>query len=746
MRKQLLLLFAVLATVQVSTAQDRVAPQQKNKAAAQQFQRNYHQVQPAAILWNSDFSNPADWVISNQAGNSDNWVIGTTGPTGTFAIPAILSTTAANGFALFDSDLLCSGNQIADLTMANSVDCSAEPIVMLTFEQFYRRYDDSCIVFVSTDNTNWTAFPVNSTLANNDFVGNPATGTNPTETTVDISSVAGNQATVWVRFEFYSPSTFVGPAGAPGCAYAWMIDDVSIETPAPSSAFWSDDFSVPANWTISNQAGNSDDWVIGTTGPTGSFAIPAITSTTASNGFALFDSDLLCSGNQIADLTTANSISTIGHNVVQLEFQQYYRRFDDSTIVFVSTDSINWTAFPVNYTLLNNDFVSANPEVVTMDISSVAANQATVWLRFEFYSPSTYVGPAGLPGCAYAWMIDDVKLSESCSAPVVSTISQVVCPGTNFDLTIPGLPSQTYQWETSTDNLTWAPVGGATGTTFTTSITGTTYFRVIADCGGGLTTPSASVLVVPNPTAPMCYCIPFSFPCNGVDIITNVSITGTTLNSTTTCDTFDVVNTSNYTFVDAATSTATLAAGTAYDLNVTTGEDNIISVWIDYDRSGTYDVAEWTQVSVTSTAGVANTVSITVPSTATNGLTGMRIRSRLATFVNDASSACVDMGSGETEDYFVTITGGTGISENEFTKTTLSPSLTGDRVSVDLGTTNFSNARLMVYDALGNVVISNQTIDRQKFEISLGTFDAGVYVVRVYNGTSNFNGKVTLVK
>lgn len=745
MRKQLLLLFAVLATVQVSTAQDRVVPQQKNNAV-QQVQRNYHQVQPAAILWSSDFSNPADWVISNQAGNSDNWVIGTTGPSGSFAIPAIASTSAANGFALFDSDLLCSGNQIADLTMANSVDCSAEPAVMVKFEQFYRRYDDSCIVFVSVDNTNWTAFPVNYTLANNDFVGNPATGTNPTITTVDISSVAANQATVWVRFEFYSPSTFVGPAGAPGCAYAWMIDDVSIETPPPSTAFWSDDFSNPANWTISNQAGNSDNWVIGTTPPSGSFAIPVIASTTAANGFALFDSDLLCSGNQIADLTTANSISTIGHSVVQLQFQQYYRRFDDSCIVFVSIDGTTWTAFPVNYTLANNDFVSANPEIVNIDITSVAANQATVWLRWEFYSPSTFVGPAGAPGCAYAWMIDDVNLSETCSAPAITAISQVVCPGSTVDLTIPVNPNQTYQWESSTDSINWAPIGGATSTTYTATITGTTWFRVVADCGGGLNSTSSAIQIEANPTAPLCYCIPFSFPCNGIDVITNVSITGTTLNSTTSCDTFDVVSFSNYQFIDPATATATLNAGTPYDLNVTTGEDDIISVWIDYDQNGSFDVAEWTQVAITSVPGVANTVSITVPTTALNGQTGMRIRSRLATFVNDASSACVNMGSGETEDYFITITGGVGIAENEFANTLLSPSLTSDLVSVDLGTANINNAKLMVFDVLGNVVISNQTISRQKFDVSLGAFEAGVYIVRVYNGSATFNGKVTLVK
>jgi hypothetical protein len=33
-----------------------------------------------------------------------------------------------------------------------------------------------------------------------------------------------------------------------------------------------------------------------------------------------------------------------------------------------------------------------------------------VKIRFQFWSPSTYVGPAALPGCGYSWMVDDVKL------------------------------------------------------------------------------------------------------------------------------------------------------------------------------------------------------------------------------------------------------------------------------------------------------------------------------------------------
>lgn len=174
-----------------------------------------------AVIWTNDLSVPADWTISNSSGNADNWVIGTGVPAGTFPIAGIASTSAANGFALFDSDLLCSGNQNAHLTTAQSIDCSGHPGVILKFEENYRNYFDSTFVEVSTNGTSWTKFQVNSNFATNQ------SSTNPQVVSLNITSVAGNQATVWIRFTFYSTTAAFGTNG--GCAYAWMVDDISLE-------------------------------------------------------------------------------------------------------------------------------------------------------------------------------------------------------------------------------------------------------------------------------------------------------------------------------------------------------------------------------------------------------------------------------------------------------------------------------------------------------------------------------------
>jgi hypothetical protein len=166
-------------------------------------------------IWSDDLSDPSHWVLGTLDGTANNWVIGTTPPSGAYAIDTIQSTTAANGFALFDSDLMC-GPDNGYLALASSVDLSGVDHVQLQFEQFYRRFQGQTFIDVSADGANWTTIEVNAQLITGAYTPNPAL------TTVDISAVAGGQPTVWFRFRY------VG-----NCDYAWMVDDVAlVEQPA----------------------------------------------------------------------------------------------------------------------------------------------------------------------------------------------------------------------------------------------------------------------------------------------------------------------------------------------------------------------------------------------------------------------------------------------------------------------------------------------------------------------------------
>lgn len=208
------LFVAQSATAQRVTGNGLTAPMKKEAlmraypsqdAAASNGQRE--------VVWSSDFSSASDWEIGTIPGfNADQWVIGTNGPSGTFSIPVIASTTASNGFALFDSDLLCGGNQNTYIQMANPVDLSDHANVMLEFQEAYRRYYDSCFVETSVNGSTWTRTAINLISTNTSVA-------NPTTVSLNLSSQIGGQEFAWVRFRFQGT-----------CDYSWMIDDVKILT------------------------------------------------------------------------------------------------------------------------------------------------------------------------------------------------------------------------------------------------------------------------------------------------------------------------------------------------------------------------------------------------------------------------------------------------------------------------------------------------------------------------------------
>lgn len=236
--KKIITLFAACLFVGSAIAQNIPAKFQKTLNKSEQNQAVKNQLDLSTVstnqlksskagsssgvdtIWASDFSDATEWSISNSVGNNADWVIGLGVPSGDFPITGIASTTAANGFALYDSDNYCNGNQDAFLRTTDPIDCSASSTVLVNFEQFYRRFTCETFVEVSTDGTAWTQFPVNTSLgANGSLI-------NPTFTSVNVTAVAANQATVWVRFRFLSGAANAGD----GCDYAWMVDDVSITT------------------------------------------------------------------------------------------------------------------------------------------------------------------------------------------------------------------------------------------------------------------------------------------------------------------------------------------------------------------------------------------------------------------------------------------------------------------------------------------------------------------------------------
>ncbi|MES2591085.1 MAG: GEVED domain-containing protein [Bacteroidota bacterium] len=394
-----------------------------------------------------------------------------------------------------------------------------------------------------------------------------------------------------------------------------------------------------------------------------------------------------------------------------------------------------------------NSVGSGNGTAVTSSIlippnATVGATRMRVRLRYS-------VALTGADACiAYTYgETEDYAITigagTACTgtptAGTASVSSDSVCLQENYTLMLtgytPGVAGLTFQWQSSsTLGGTYTDITGATSVSYTTTQTATTYYKVSVKCNGGTAVYSNVVTVILNPLL-TCYCKPVhSTACSLTNNIDSVRIVGTTLaNLHTGCTSTTAMAYTSY--PATGTTTASLTAGSTYVLKVTTTAVNIISVWIDYNRNGTYDTTEWYQVSASSLANAVNSLSFTVPSTTTAGIIGMRIRSRSVGSANGNVDACTNFGSGETEDYLVTIISTVGIEENEVLNSVLVyPNPTAGLFNVVINNANFNQVTISVIDIQGkevyNVSEKNNSATYSK-QINLEGLSKGLYYIKL---------------
>ena len=195
------------------------------------------------------------------------------------------------------------------------------------------------------------------------------------------------------------------------------------QAPVP---FWAETFGngLPANWISDDASGQDVIWTWCSNPEAGNSeagcspiwndALNSQTpfnSTTAANGFVTVDSDEATQlpNDHVSRLTTA-PINCAGKSTVFVRFQSllgtYTYDADDKALLRVSTDQTNWTPFQVFFGLTTAERWSANPEVSIIDISSVAGNQATVYLQWEWTGNWDYM-----------WNLDDVEVFDQNPTP-----------------------------------------------------------------------------------------------------------------------------------------------------------------------------------------------------------------------------------------------------------------------------------------------------------------------------------------
>ncbi|HEX6429116.1 MAG TPA: hypothetical protein VF008_15575, partial [Niastella sp.] len=161
------------------------------------------------------------------------------------------------------------------------------------------------------------------------------------------------------------------------------------------------------------------------------------------------------------------------------------------------------------------------------DLSSVSLDPQFVNAGAGNYRPANvFLDNMGTPvgvtsdifGLARSSTTPDVGVTEFISAacttpPVPGTVTSTanpVCAGLNFSLSLTGGTAgsgQTYQWQSSPDNVTYTNITGAVSAVYTTSQTTSTWYRVAITCGGS-TVLSAALQI--NTTAVSYATLPYT--------------------------------------------------------------------------------------------------------------------------------------------------------------------------------------------------------------------------------------------
>ena len=175
------------------------------------------------VIYSDNFSSSANWTFTDNSVPlfaAGNLLIGTTAPQGFYSagMGAIQSTSAADGFALIDSDnaYVAEGAQDVKLEYNPTMDFSTIANVTLTFESYHRKFRDSIYVEFNVNGAGWQNFLIelDQELSTTDFSANPK------YYGINVSSIVGNQSNVKMRFRYKGQWD-----------YAWMIDDMAfIET------------------------------------------------------------------------------------------------------------------------------------------------------------------------------------------------------------------------------------------------------------------------------------------------------------------------------------------------------------------------------------------------------------------------------------------------------------------------------------------------------------------------------------
>jgi hypothetical protein len=287
-------------------------------------------------------------------------------------------------------------------------------------------------------------------------------------------------------------------------------------------------------------------------------------------------------------------------------------------------------------------FMSVTPAAGGATVSSATANNVILATTAVVSNKYVFTPPVSCSG------------TPAPGNTVASTAA--ICAGHDLTLTVENVvnePGVSYQWQSSTDGVIFADIQDATTAEINVTQTVETTYQCVVTCAFGseaTSTPLTVAMSVVN-----CYCIPtYTFGKADGDLISNIVITGTTLSNNTGTA---ALNPAYTYFTGQPNYTATLEAGTSYEIQVTVGSfgQQNSAVWIDYNDDQVFSEEERLGYTTAQTDSFGTAIyTIQLGCNAPAGLHRMRVRDVWNT-AGITIDPCANYGYGETEDYDITI-------------------------------------------------------------------------------------------
>ncbi|QKG79727.1 M6 family metalloprotease domain-containing protein [Tenuifilum thalassicum] len=477
--------------------------------------------------------------------------------------------------------------------------------------------------------------------------------------------------------------------------------------------------SLPSGWTTQNTgSGITERWSVSNSNKAGGSAY-----------------EMKCSYQNVNPGTTrliTPAINTVGKSQITLTFKHMFDAYSSGATLRVQTsnDKSSWT---------NTTWSKST------STSNITARTETVTITTNLNSSTTYIAFV-VEGNIYNidyWYIDDVSVTagSAASTPTVTTgsvsnvtsssatVSGNVTSNGGASVTARGICYSTSQNPTISNSKVAS--GSGTGS-FSATLTGlspnTTYYaRAYATNAQG-TSYGSQVSFTTESGSSVSYCTSKgkNSSYEWIDLVQFAGINRTSGNDGG--------------YKDMTSMQATVARGSSNTIYISAGFSSSSyteywAIWIDFNHNGTFEDSEKV-VSGSSSSSSTLSATVSIPSTATLGVTRMRVSMKY----NAAPTACETFTYGEVEDYSVNITSS---SSAPTTDTPFAEDLGNEKVEIFTIYPNPAKESLnimlngiegevsaRIYDMRG-AVVKFQMLNERNTSININDLAPGIYTISI---------------